>query len=265
MKTILTIAGSDSIGGAGIQADIKTITVNGLYAMSVITAVTAQNTLGVQKIYPVSCECLESQLESVLSDITPDFVKIGMVCSKSQIDIIYKMLKKYDIKNIILDPVMVSTSGNKLADSPDVYDKLFSICTLVTPNIPEAMCLSGIDISDENQQKEAACFLGKKYGSAFLIKGGHNKKSALDILYDSKNNKFYYFDSVRIDNPNTHGTGCTLSSAIACFAAMGNSLEKSIKEAKKYIIEAINYNFNIGHGNGPLFHSFKINQKESEV
>lgn len=259
MKTVLTIAGSDCSGGAGIQADIKTITAHKLYAMSAITALTAQNTTGVYGIMEVSPDFLEKQMDCVFSDIYPDAVKIGMVSSKVLIETIASKLIRENAKNIVLDPVMISTSGCKLlADDAAnaLIEKLIPIATIITPNIPEAEVLSGRKITNVEDMMCAAEKIAQNYDGAILIKGGHQLNDANDLLYH--NGKAEWFYGERIDNPNTHGTGCTLSSAIASNLAIGNSLSQSICNAKKYISGALKANLNLGKGSGPLNHAFGI-------
>jgi hydroxymethylpyrimidine/phosphomethylpyrimidine kinase len=261
MKTVLTIAGSDCSGGAGIQADIKTITAHKLYAMSAITALTAQNTTGVYGIMEVTPEFLEKQLESVFSDIYPHAVKIGMVSSKGLIETIATKLINEKAKNIVLDPVMISTSGSKLlADeaATALIEKLIPVATIITPNIPEAEVLSGIKITKADHMLYAAEKIAQYYRGAILIKGGHQLNDANDLLYH--NGKAQWFYGERIDNPNTHGTGCTLSSAIACNMATGCSLTECVSNGKKYISGALKANLNLGKGSGPLDHTFGINK-----
>ena len=262
MKTTLTIAGSDSSGGAGIQADIKTMTMNGVYAMSVVTALTAQNTLGVRSILDLTPDFLKEQLNAVFEDIFPDSVKIGMVSSKELINVIADRLKFYNAKNIVVDPVMVATSGSSLIKTDAIktlVSKLLPIATLVTPNIPEAEILADIEICDKEDMIKAAKYIGEKYGCSVLLKGGHSINDANDLLYE--NGRLIWFYGKRIDNPNTHGTGCTLSSAIASNLAKGFTLEESIKTAKKYISEALEDGLNLGKGRGPLNHAFKLTEK----
>lgn len=259
MKTVLTIAGSDSSGGAGIQADIKTITAHKLYAMSAITALTAQNTTGVYGIMEVTPDFLSNQLECIFSDIYPDAVKVGMVSNSTLIETIASKLIKEKVKNIVVDPVMVSTSGCKLlADDAAItlIQKLIPIATIITPNIPEAEVLSGMKIIDVDDMVTAAEKIAQNYKGAILIKGGHNLNDANDLLF--QHGKVEWFYGERIDNPNTHGTGCTLSSAIASNLAMGHSLSESVSNAKKYISGALKSNLNLGKGSGPLDHTFAI-------
>lgn len=260
MKTALTIAGSDSSGGAGIQADIKTMTCNGVYAMSAITAITAQNTTGVQGIFEVSPDFLAMQISSVFDDIRPDAVKIGMVSSAGLINVIAERLLHYKAEKIVLDPVMVSTSGTKLiADKAleILKEKLLPLADLVTPNIPEAEILSEMRIDKAIDMEEAAGHISEKYGCSVLLKGGHNINDVNDFLYEKSGNKVW-FNGKRIDNPNTHGTGCTLSSAIAANLAKGCTLEQSVKNAKDYISSALAAMLNLGQGSGPMMHNFMI-------
>ena len=259
MKTALSIAGSDCSGGAGIQADIKTMTMNGVYAMSAITALTAQNTLGVRAILDSTPDFLKEQIDAVFEDIFPDSVKIGMVSSSELINVIADRLKYYNAKNIVVDPVMVATSGSRLLKSDAVSaltEKLFPIATVITPNIPEAETLSGTTINGESDIKRVAKYLGDKYGCAVLLKGGHGKNDANDLLYSD--GEFQWFNGERIDNPNTHGTGCTLSSAISANLAKGFSISGSVKKAKKYVSDALRAELDLGAGSGPLMHNFDL-------
>ncbi|MEL7654698.1 MAG: bifunctional hydroxymethylpyrimidine kinase/phosphomethylpyrimidine kinase, partial [Bacillota bacterium] len=236
MKTALTIAGSDSCGGAGIQADIKTMTANGVYAMSAITALTAQNTTGVTDIMEVTPEFLGKQLDSIFTDIYPDAIKIGMVSSAGLIETISEKLKLYHAENIVVDPVMISTSGSKLLRDDAVEtlkNSLFRQAVLLTPNIPEAAALSGVSIVEEEDMIKAAEVISNEYGCAVLCKGGHNINASNDLLY--RNHKYKWFIGERMDNKNTHGTGCTLSSAIASNLAKGMDLETSVSLAKDYV------------------------------
>lgn len=259
MKTALTIAGSDCSGGAGIQADLKTMTMNGVYGMSAITALTAQNTTGVRSILEITPEFLEDQLDSVFEDIYPDAIKIGMVSSSALIKVIAGKLKFYRAKNIVVDPVMAATSGSALMKTEAVsalVSELFPVATLVTPNILEAEILSEITINGEQDMLSAAKKIFETYGCAVLLKGGHSINDANDLLY--KNDTCQWFRSERILNPNTHGTGCTLSSAIASGLAKGDSLEEAITCAKEYINGALSDMLNLGKGSGPLNHAFKL-------
>lgn len=265
-KTALTIAGSDSSGGAGIQADIKTMTMNGVYAMSAITALTAQNTVGVRAVFESTPEFLKEQLDAVFEDIYPDAVKIGMVSSSELISIIADRLKYYKAKNIVVDPVMVATSGSALMKNNAVQtliDELLPVSTLVTPNIPEAEVLSGFTIESKEDMITAAKRIGDNYHCAVLLKGGHSVSDANDLLYE--NGKCTWFNGKRIDNPNTHGTGCTLSSAIASNLAKGFTLTESVRRAKDYISGALSAQLDLGQGFGPMKHNFDLSSKFAEV
>ncbi len=261
MKTALTIAGSDSSGGAGIQADIKTMTMNGVYAMSVITALTAQNTTGVRAIQESTPEFLKQQIDAVFEDIDPDAVKIGMVASGELICVIADRLKFYDAKNVVVDPVMVATSGSALMKTDAVQTlmkELLPLAAVVTPNIPEAQVLSGMEILTKEDMHTAAKKIGDSHGCAVLLKGGHSIHDANDLLY--ANGEFTWFDGKRIDNPNTHGTGCTLSSAIASNLAKGYPLIQSVQRAKDYISGALAAMLDLGSGSGPMDHGFALHQ-----
>lgn len=259
MRTALTIAGSDSSGGAGIQADIKTMTVNGVYAMSAVTALTAQNTTGVADILESTPEFLEEQLDAVFTDIAPDAVKIGMVSSAELIAVIADRLRRYGARHIVVDPVMVATSGAKLL-RPDAVDALTAcllpLAEVLTPNIPEAEILSGMRIESAADMEAAARSISERYGCAVLCKGGHDLNDANDLLWRSGAGR--WFNGRRIDNPNTHGTGCTLSSAIAANLAKGYDLDASVERAKAYISGALAAMLDLGHGSGPMDHAFDI-------
>ena len=257
MKTAVTIAGSDSSGGAGIQADIKTMISNGVYAMSAITALTAQNTTGVTAIMDVTPEFLGEQLDEIFTDIYPDAVKIGMVSASGLIEKIADKLVQYKAKNIVVDPVMVATTGATLITDDAINtlkEKLLPLATILTPNIPEGEVLSGMKIKDENGMIEAAKFISEKYNCAVLMKGGHQINDANDLLY--RNGDYKWFKGKRIDNPNTHGTGCTLSSAIASNLAKGYDLDKAVLRAKDYISGALAAMLDLGKGSGPMNHAF---------
>lgn len=265
MRTALTIAGSDSCGGAGIQADIKTMTANGVYAMSAVTALTAQNTVGVTDILESTPEFLSAQLDAIFTDIYPDAVKIGMVSSSKLIEVIAKKLKEFEAKNIVIDPVMVATSGAKLIsdDAIDALkDKLLPLASVLTPNIPEAEVLSDMKIKSSDDMIKAAEVIGEKFKTAVLLKGGHKLNDANDLLYS--NGEYKWFNGKRIDNPNTHGTGCTLSSAIASNLAKGYDLCTSVERAKEYISGALAAMLDLGKGSGPMNHAFAITGKFSE-
>ncbi len=255
MKTALSIAGSDCSGGAGIQADIKTMLANGVYGMSAITALTAQNTMEVTAISEVAPEFLGQQIDAVFTDIFPDAVKTGMIPNAELIEVIAERMEFYKAKNIVVDPVMIATSGARLISEEAVIalkEKLLPIATVITPNISEAEVLSGIKISDKADMETAADIIFKNYGCAVLLKGGHSISDANDLLYE--NEEATWFEGVRINNPNTHGTGCTLSSAIASNIAKGYDLKKSIKLAKEYISAALSTMLDLGNGSGPLNH-----------
>ena len=259
MKTALTIAGSDCSGGAGIQADLKTMTMNGVYAMSAITALTAQNTTGVRAIQESTPDFLKQQLDAIFEDIYPDAVKIGMVASSELIHVIADRLSHYEVKNIVVDPVMVATSGSALMKNDAVQtliEELLPISTLVTPNIPEAQVLSGLTIENKEDMIIAAKHIGDNYHCAVLLKGGHSINDANDLLY--ANGELHWFEGKRIDNPNTHGTGCTLSSAIASNLAKGYALSESVQRAKDYISGALAAMLDLGEGSGPMNHAFDL-------
>ncbi|MDE7365681.1 MAG: bifunctional hydroxymethylpyrimidine kinase/phosphomethylpyrimidine kinase [Ruminococcus sp.] len=258
-RTALTIAGSDCSGGAGIQADIKTMQAHGVYAMSAITALTAQNTTGITGIYEVPPEFVAQQIDMVFSDIRPDAVKIGMISGAETAEVIADRLKYWKAENIVVDPVAVATSGADLSSKSAyeaVKELLFPISTLVTPNIPEAELITGVKINDLKNMYESAKVIAEKYGCNVLCKGGHLKESADDLLYGN-NGKYQFFEGKKIDSPNTHGTGCTLSSAIASNFALGYPLNASIGKAKQFINDCLESGLNLGKGNGMLDHYFK--------
>ena len=259
MKTALTIAGSDSSGGAGIQADIKTMTMNGVYAMSAITALTAQNTLGVTGIFEVSPQFLAQQIDAVFQDIRPDAVKIGMVSSSSLIRTIACRLRAHEAENLVVDPVMVATSGARLMEAEAISTltrELLPMAALLTPNIPEAEVLSGQAIRSQADMQAAAEKISRAYGCAVLCKGGHSLSDANDLLYIDGHCQ--WFRGRRIDNPNTHGTGCTLSSAIAANLAKGFPLDQAVSRAKAYISGALEAMLDLGQGSGPMNHAFAL-------
>ncbi len=262
MKTALTIAGSDCSGGAGIQADIKTMTMNGVYAMSAITALTAQNTTGVRAIQESTPDFLKQQIDAVFEDICPNAVKIGMVSSCELIEVIADRLRYYDAKNIVVDPVMVATSGSALMKTDAVKTleaELLPLAAVVTPNISEAQVLSGLTVKSEDDMVEAAKVIWNNYKCAVLLKGGHSINDANDLLY--ANGEAVWFKGKRINNPNTHGTGCTLSSAIASNLAKGFTLAESVHRAKDYISDALAAMLDLGKGSGPMNHSFNLDGK----
>lgn len=259
MKTALTIAGSDCSGGAGIQADLKTMLANGVYGMSAITALTAQNTTGVAAIMNVTPEFLEQQLDCIFTDIFPDAVKIGMVSDKDLIRMIAGKLRQYQPNHVVVDPVMVATSGARLIadDAVEVLQReLFPLATVLTPNIPEAEVLWGAEIDSKEMMERAAEEIGMKYGCGVLLKGGHSINDANDLLY--KGGELTWFAGKRIDNPNTHGTGCTLSSAIAANLAKGCELAEAVRLAKEYISGALADMLDLGRGSGPMNHGYML-------
>ena len=259
MRTALTIAGSDSSGGAGIQADIKTMTMNGVFAMSAITALTAQNTTGVTGILNATPDFLEKELDAIFTDIFPDAVKIGMVSSAELITVIAEKLKAYGAKHVVVDPVMVATSGAKLlrSDAIEVLkERLLPLAEVLTPNIPEAEILADMKIESPADMETAARTICEKYGCAVLCKGGHDLNDANDLLW--KDGKGRWFNGRRIDNPNTHGTGCTLSSAIASNLAKGMELDAAVERAKAYISGALAAMLDLGKGRGPMNHMFDL-------
>ena len=257
---VLTIAGSDSSGGAGIQADIKAISALGSFAASTITSITAQNTLGVHGIHPVPTEMVRQQIESVMDDLHPQAIKIGMVCDAAITHVIAECLRKYQPTRVVYDPVMVSTSGHKLMTD----DTIATICrellpqaTLITPNLHEARILTGHDLNTIGQMEQGAEKLSNMYGCSVLIKGGHlNGNEMCDVLYDAQENNLFHFQAPKIESRNLHGTGCTLSSAIATKLSQGCTLNESIAQAKAYVTRTIEIakDMQIGHGHGPLWH-----------
>ena len=262
MKTALTIAGSDTSGGAGIQADIKTMTMNGVFATSVITALTAQNTLGVSDIMEATPAFLEKELDAVFTDIYPDAVKIGMVSSSALIEVIADAIVKYKAVHVVVDPVMVATSGSDLMKGGAVStltERLLPLAELATPNIPEAQILSGMQIHSKEDMEAAAKKIFEEYHCNVLLKGGHDLNDANDLLYTQE--EVRWFQGKRIDNPNTHGTGCTLSSAIAANLAKGYSLTESVGRAKEYISGALAAMLDLGQGSGPMNHAFDLSGK----
>lgn len=259
MKTILTIAGSDCSGGAGIQADIKTITAHGMYAESAVTALTAQNTMGVADIMQVSSDLLEKQLDCIFTDIVPDAVKIGMISTKEQMEVIAKALKRYRAHHVVMDTVLVSSSGKQLMEDTAItfyQQSLLPLAEVVTPNLPEAELLLGRKIKTREERVAAVRAFELQYKNTILLKGGHDLERADDLLY-WKGKAVWYLEE-RIESANTHGTGCTLSSAIACGLAAKYDVQESVEHAKAYITGAIAAGLNLGKGNGPLNHMFQI-------
>ncbi len=259
MKKVLSIAGSDCSGGAGIQADIKTITAHKLYAMTAITALTAQNTTGVFGVFETPTDFVGQQIDAVMTDIFPDSVKVGMVSSAQIIEVIAAKLRQYQAKNIVVDPVMVATSGSKLLND-DALDaltrQLLPLADVITPNVPEAECLAEMIIRSKADMERAALIIAQHYEGNILIKGGHLADTADDLLYS--HGSLIWFPGEKIKNPNTHGTGCTLSSAIACNLALGLDVPGSIQNAKAYITGALRAGLDLGQGSGPLNHCFAM-------
>lgn len=277
MKAVLTIAGSDSSGGAGIQADLKTMTMLGTFGMSAITAVTVQNTTGVKDVLALPCDIIRKQIEAVCEDIFPDAVKIGMLANEEIVHCVAGAVKDCKIKNVVLDPVILSTSNHRLLDTQafdSLKTKLIPLADIITPNIPEASILSGVEIQSRGDMVKAAREISKWYHGAVLIKGGHlkdndtawieedkNQCMAADLLYE--NGKEQWLLEEFIDNPNTHGTGCTLSSAIACNLALGRNMYEAVSLAKQYLTGAIGACLDMGHGRGPLNHAYTLSDSRS--
>ncbi|MBR6200077.1 MAG: bifunctional hydroxymethylpyrimidine kinase/phosphomethylpyrimidine kinase [Spirochaetales bacterium] len=260
MKTALTIAGSDCSGGAGIQADIKTMTMCGVYAMSAITALTAQNTTGVFGIMEVTPDFLAAQIDAIAGDIPPNAVKTGMVSSIGLIEVIADKIKQHSMPNVVVDPVMVSTSGARLISEDAVAaleSRLFPLASVITPNIPEAEVISGSRIQSKSDMERAAKIIHERFGCAVLLKGGHSIADADDYLYQNEYS-YKWFNGKRIDNPNTHGTGCTLSSAIASYLALEHNLTESVGMAKDYLSGALAAGLDLGKGSGPMMHNYLI-------
>ena len=261
-KRVLTIAGSDSGGGAGIQADIKAISANGCYAATAITAITVQNTLGVSDVHPIPIHIIEGQINAVLGDIGADAIKIGMLHSSEVIFAIKRCLQRYPVKNIVLDPVMVSTSGHRLIEVSAIETlkrELSGMARVITPNIPEAEILIGRKIEHQNQLPEVAKELSSNLNVSVLLKAGHLRESILtDIFYNAETDELIRLNSKRIETANTHGTGCTLSSALASQLAKGLNLNRAVQTAKDYINGAIEngVNYKTGSGHGPVHHFF---------
>ena len=262
MHTALTIAGSDSSGGAGIQADLKTMTAHGVYGMSAVTALTAQNTMGVTDILAVPPAFLAAQLDAVFADIPPDAVKIGMVADAALIHVIAEKLDEYDAKNVVVDPVMVATSGARLISEDAVealVSELLPRAALITPNIPEAEVLADMAITDRTAMTAAAARIHERTHAAVLMKGGHSVDDANDLLVDDTGAR--WFEGRRIATSNTHGTGCTLSSAIVSNLARGIDTDTAVAQAKAYLSGALAAGLDLGHGSGPLAHTFDLKSR----
>lgn len=259
-RRVLTIAGSDSGGGAGIQADLKTISACGCFGTSAITAITAQNTVGVTDIHPIPVTALESQIRAVLDDIGTDAVKLGMLHSVEVIECVSRMLREYDITTVVLDPVMVATSGDKLIEDDAIdalKEYLFPLASIITPNIPEAEIICGLSLTGKDMLDSAAAELGKKFNLSVLAKGGHLTGNVLlDVLYDHETGKTHHFSNRRIQTANTHGTGCTLSSAISSYLARGFSVADATGHSISYVAKAIQHgaDYSVGGGHGPVHH-----------
>ena len=259
MKTALTIAGSDSSGGAGIQADLKTMMAHGVFGMSAITALTAQNTMGVAAVSESTPEFLAAQIDSVFEDIPPDAVKVGMVSSAPLIEVIAERMEHYAVRNLVVDPVMVATSGARLLDAAAtgvLREKLLPLARVITPNLQEAEVLVGRELRTKKEMEEAAGEIFEQCGCAVLCRGGHRMEDADDLLYQG--DSLRWFTAKRVQNPNTHGTGCTLSSAIASNMALGYELEEAIERAKSYVYGALAAMLDLGHGSGPLNHAYRM-------
>lgn len=262
---VLTIAGSDSGGGAGIQADIKAISAMGCFASSAITAITAQNTLGVDAVHPVPLDILAAQIDAVLSDIGTDAIKIGMLHSAEVVSLVADKIEQYGITNVVLDPVMVSTSGHKLIEDNAIEimkNRLIPLARVITPNLPEAEILSGCTITAQQEFPQIATFLSHNNSTSVLLKAGHlNGDTLTDYFYNAEDGIMTLLPSKRVDTRNTHGTGCTLSSALAAALARGESLTEAAISAKRYIEQAIitGAKYDIGHGHGPVNHFFALN------
>ena len=265
---VLTIAGSDSGGGAGIQADIKAISAMGCFATSAITAITAQNTQGITAVHPIPIEMIEDQIDAVLSDIGTDTIKIGMLHSAEVVSVVADKIEQYKIKNVVLDPVMVSTSGHRLIEEQavDVLKlRLVPLARVITPNIPEAEILAGVKITSEAQFAEVARILSNGGKNSVLLKAGHLSEDILtDYLYNAEDDTFTTLPSARVDTKNTHGTGCTLSSALAAALARGFSLTEAAKMAKHYIEQAIisGAEYTIGNGFGAVDHFWDMRKND---
>ncbi|MDQ0416416.1 hydroxymethylpyrimidine/phosphomethylpyrimidine kinase [Croceifilum oryzae] len=262
-KHVLTIAGSDSGGGAGIQADLKVFSALGTYGMSVITAVTAQNTLGVTAIQEIDAQIVKSQLDAVFSDIRVDAVKIGMVSNQEIMDVIAESIQRYQPPHVVMDPVMIAKSGDPLLQEDSIAtlrSVLLPMATLITPNLPEAEVLLGCNITSTTEMRQAVKELAGKMNTQVLLKGGHLDGDAVDILSTGKE-----FSSPRIETPHTHGTGCSLSSAIAAYLALGEPIDEAIAKAKEYVFQAICHAFPIGNGHSPIHHFYQWDQGGRKV
>lgn len=258
-KHVLTIAGSDSGGGAGIQADLKVFSALGTYGMSVIAAITAQNTLGVTAVQNVEPDIVKAQIDAIFSDIRVDAVKIGMVSNQSNIEVIAECLQQYQPTHVVIDPVMIAKSGDKLLQDDAIHsmiETLLPLATVITPNIPEAEVLLGRQIHTTEDMRIASLELAKQFQAHVLVKGGHLEGNAIDILSTGQE-----YTSPRIATQHTHGTGCSLSSAIASYLALEYSLEEAVAQAKEYIFQAIEHAYPIGNGHSPIHHFYRFEQQ----
>lgn len=260
MKTAkaLTIAGSDSGGGAGIQADLKTFSALGVYGASVITSITAQNTVTVTAIQNIDVSVIEKQIDAVMSDIGAHAVKTGMLSTPEIIDVVSRCISRFKIRKLVIDPVMIAKSGDKLLQDNAVHaliEKLIPLAHIVTPNIPEAEVLTGEKITSPEDMERACRRILDMGCKTVVVKGGHLMKDAEDVLFDGK--KFYHLKTKRIRSRNTHGTGCTFSAAITSYLAKGQTTSEAVTAAKKYITKAIEHSYSIGKGHGPVHHFFK--------
>lgn len=266
MKTALTIAGSDSGGGAGIQADLKAFSAQGVFGMSVITAITAQNTVEVRGVQNVELTMIQSQIEAVFDDIQVDAVKIGMLSSADVVQVVAETLAKYEAAPIILDPVMISKAGHHLLQEQAIValkKVMVPMATMITPNVPEAEVLTGMKI-DTAEDMEKACLAMHALGAkTVLLKGGHLARDPNDLFYDGT--EFYWYEGKRIETKNTHGTGCTLSSVITANLAKGVSLTEAVEVAKDYITSAIQHSFDLGKGHGPVHHFYAFDEKVEQL
>lgn len=267
--TVLSVAGSDSVGGAGIQADIKACTALGVYAMTAITALTAQNTRGVRAVEAVSPSMLRAQLDTVLEDVRPDALKTGMLPNADAVEAVAECMRRYSLRNLVVDPVLVATSGDALAEGGvghAILEKLAPLCALITPNIPEATALSGLEITDRDSMTAAAEKLRKQAGCAVLLKGGHAEGNTHPDLLLTKEGEALWFEHPHIETENTHGTGCSLSSAIASFLALGYPLAEAARRGVDWLHGAIaaGAGYSLGHGHGPVKHFYTISSEIPE-
>lgn len=266
LPSVVSIAGTDPSGGAGIQADLKAISATGSYAASIITVLVAQNTLSVSAIQEVPLTFIQQQVDAVFTDLSIDAVKLGMLYHTDIINLISANLKKYRPPFVVLDPVMISQTGHTLLKPEAIHaliDNVFPLATLITPNIPEAEAILNVNITNDRSMQNAAKLLAARYKTSVLIKGGHLKTMrSPDIFYDYSHKQIHRFDALRIHTKNTHGTGCTLSAAIASYLAQGASLYNAITQAKQYLNQCLlaAKNLNLGHGQGPVHHFYFLDK-----